>query len=538
MLFLSTGLAALAANGETIVLRDGASPTAAYSGTRDARIYDGAGTYWATGANYSTGDLSATGGSSRTASLIRWDVSLIPANSTVTGATIYMRATNSGSGYEIYQCLRSWVESQVTWNSYATGSAWATAGALATSDRGTTSLGSASGTSGSTATLTLNASGVSVVNGWVRGTTPNQGIIIQDYANTSGVGWSGSEASTAGDRPRLRVVYNAGTIDFQNGVSPSTVYAGTTDAVIASAPDPSTQNCNGCGLQVSANYSSLLLFDVSPIAPETVVESAALELQITNPGDAYPIFEALRPWTESGATWRRYDGTNNWALAGARDAGADRGDALLGTVRGDAGLATVELTPEGVQLVQLWIRREAPNRGMVIQYGSGGYASFSDSEDVNLAARPALVVRYTIGGLLDGGGPGFVSTPQTAARCDEPYQYASSGGPVLTGPGPWTFSATEAPAGASVDPASGEVSWTPTADQAGPQTFELSATDGTDTFTQRFDVEVLCGGGEYRVGCGCGAGGPGLALGALALAVAVRRRRKKEARATRPAPRC
>ena len=56
-------------------------------------------------------------------------------------------------------------------------------------------------------TFTLNASGVAVVKGWVKGTIPNYGFILLNAANTNGLDFSSSEAATVSQRPKLTVIY-------------------------------------------------------------------------------------------------------------------------------------------------------------------------------------------------------------------------------------------------------------------------------------------------------------------------------------------
>ena len=82
-------------------------------------------------------------------------------------------------------------------------------------------------------------------------------------------------------------------------------------------------------------------------------------------------------------------------------------------------------------------------------------------------------------------------TPITDAAVGEPYGYDAAAtdpdGDALT------FRLLAGPAGMTVDPPSGLVQWTPTADQAGTQSVLLTVEDGrggsdTQTFTLRFPV--------------------------------------------------
>ena len=88
------------------------------------------------------------------------------------------------------EAARAWVGSAATWT---TGGAfnWRTAGASNTTtgsiDRGGTSLWSSTGSFGGSPggkTVTLNPTGVTVVQRWAAGGL-NNGVIIQDYTNGS-----------------------------------------------------------------------------------------------------------------------------------------------------------------------------------------------------------------------------------------------------------------------------------------------------------------------------------------------------------------
>jgi hypothetical protein len=398
-----------AASGESITFQNAAD--GGYQGTRDVRIYEGTGTFWQPTANYGTNSsLVVSGGTYRNAVLMQWDLSILAPGTDVYSSTLFLRlTTNSTSGYEIYECNQAWVESQATWNQFRTGSNWATAGATGAADRGTVVLGSILGNSGTTVQISLSAAGIALVERWINSQATNRGLIVQEYTNSSGISWYSSERSafSASERPRLRVVFDGGvggadTLDFQNGVSPSTTYVGNTDTVIANGPDPKTRNNNASGLQYSQVTATLMSFDVSGVPVGSVVQSVALDLTVLDDDGTFPIYEALQPWTETGATWNTYDGTNAWALPGA-EGPADRGATLLGTfVAGTLGGRRVStaLNDAGVALVQRWVDGVTPNRGFLI--GSPTlpvYVTTRDSEYATATDRPALVVVYS----SDGG---------------------------------------------------------------------------------------------------------------------------------------
>lgn len=195
--------------GTTVSFQNGALPTAAYAGNIDAHLSQ---------ANATTNYASATsllidgddpnGSGQDKRSLFRWDVSSIPASKTVTAASVTFNVTDASTqAYQLYQLKRAWTETGSTWNSFASGSAWQTAGAGGANDRATVSLGAVTGSAVGSLTVSLNASGIAMVQGWVNGAVSNQGFIMLNAANTYGLDVSSSEASTVALRPKLTVTY-------------------------------------------------------------------------------------------------------------------------------------------------------------------------------------------------------------------------------------------------------------------------------------------------------------------------------------------
>jgi tartrate-resistant acid phosphatase type 5 len=194
-------------SGTSMSFQNSALPTSAYAGNIDTYLsqnntttnYGGAATLISDGDDPSGRDKRA---------LLKWNVSAIPSTKTVTAASIKLNVVDvSSQTYEVYQLKRNWTESGSTWVNYASGAAWATAGASGSSDRGTTVLGTFTGTSRGSYTIVLNTAGVALVQGWVTGSIASQGVIIMDAANSNGLDVSSSEAGTVAARPRLIVTY-------------------------------------------------------------------------------------------------------------------------------------------------------------------------------------------------------------------------------------------------------------------------------------------------------------------------------------------
>jgi hypothetical protein len=161
--------------------------------------------------------------------LLRWDVSAIPAGSTVESVKLSFYVTNPTTEvFEIYQLKRDWNEGQATWKAFNSGENWQMVGAQGSEDRGSTVLGTLTASAAGTRTVSLYKAGVAVVQSWVDNPDNNLGLTIQDYAHTSNaVGISSSEAAILGQRPRLFITYR-----------PPGAAAASADSTAMSASDP------------------------------------------------------------------------------------------------------------------------------------------------------------------------------------------------------------------------------------------------------------------------------------------------------------
>lgn len=184
-------------------------PSSTYAGTTDTYISQNAPTtnYGSAATLLVDGDEPSTS-SKDVSSILKWNVSAIPAGSTVTSASISLNVVDpSTDTYELYEMKRNWSESSATWNQYATGSNWATAGANGSLDRGTTVLGTITASANGAYTINLNSSGIARVQSWINNPAANYGMILMDGANANGLDFSSSEAATASQRPKLTINY-------------------------------------------------------------------------------------------------------------------------------------------------------------------------------------------------------------------------------------------------------------------------------------------------------------------------------------------
>jgi endonuclease/exonuclease/phosphatase family metal-dependent hydrolase len=163
-----------------------------------------------------------------------------------------------------------------------------------------------------------------------------------------------------------------------------------------SSPDSNYATVNVWGNGTTGRSTrSLLRFDVARIPAGVTITSARLKLTIAN-GTVHPydFFEALRPWTETGATWNRYDGVNAWATAGA-DGAADRGTVTLASfASAPIGSLSVPLTAAGLDALRRWQSNPSSNQGFVFRGASSASTDDVKIENRDSATPPMLEVTY------------------------------------------------------------------------------------------------------------------------------------------------
>lgn len=191
----------------TTSFQNGALPTSSYAGNIDNHLSQNNVT-----TNYGTATALLIDGDDPSGldkrAMLKWDVSAIASTKTIASASLTFNVTDvSTQAYQIYQVKRSWSESASTWSAYASGLAWQIAGADGANDRSTASMGMVNGSAAGSLTVSLNATGVALVQGWVNGSIANQGVILMNASNTNGLDVSSSEAATVATRPKLTVTY-------------------------------------------------------------------------------------------------------------------------------------------------------------------------------------------------------------------------------------------------------------------------------------------------------------------------------------------
>jgi hypothetical protein len=184
-------------------------PTGTYAGASDATLRESNPTL------HDSDDITCdvdgdNGGGVDKSCVIRWDVGEIPPGSTVTDASITLHLVDDGTQpYGIYELLRTWSGTEVSWNVARTGQNWATPGANGATDRGVL-LGNVSGGAGTMQTVQLNGAGRARVQAWINDPSSNAGVIIANTTNVEGIDFASSENATESFRPKLTVTYDTG----------------------------------------------------------------------------------------------------------------------------------------------------------------------------------------------------------------------------------------------------------------------------------------------------------------------------------------
>lgn len=148
--------------------------------------------------------------------MIKFDLSQIPANATVTAVSMTVTEVKENSiattDYELHRILQNWTASEATWNNRTASSAWSAAGLAADTDYTATASGTITATVGAFGPHTFDSNDklIADVQAWISDPTSNNGWFFK-AATESGQNGRRWGSTSIGNAASLSVTYTAST---------------------------------------------------------------------------------------------------------------------------------------------------------------------------------------------------------------------------------------------------------------------------------------------------------------------------------------
>jgi cell division septation protein DedD len=393
----------------------------------------------------------------RYSGLLRFDLTPIPVAATIAQARLLLYCDGwSGSGADLdvgaYAVLREAYVRQATWNEAKPGAPWGQPGC---SQVGTDRLADPEGV------LTVNGTRrwyemdvTDMVQRWVSGILPNQGLLLQAQSGLGFFAFSSSDGFDVSLRPQLVVTYAVADSTPTPTVTPTVLPTPTASPTPADTPMPASptptgtvaqpptpaatpttadveitatlqqgsdgysgcqgtyiyqyaSNDNYCqreSLQVGYKQqnAALLRFDLASIPANALITQATLQLYATGWGGSdmgLGAYALLRDFDACRATWSQAWAGNPWGQPGCNDASVDRRASPESTVttEGINDWYDIDLTA----IVQDWASGRVPNHGLLLRGSSStSQAVFflASAQHHVTGLRPKLVVTYRTSG--------------------------------------------------------------------------------------------------------------------------------------------
>ena len=347
--------------------------------------------------------------------LYRFDVAAagIPSGALVVSAVakIFVLDSNSSASVTVHRINADWTESTVNWDSINASYDFSSIGSVP---------------KGAAVGQYTSVNITSLVQGWINGSTANQGIMLK-------TGWIGDlaqftskEYSNIAQRPYLEVRISDGTLSnradidvtatLSSGASlslqrkdvplhqtPASTMTLQPDAAVGkdgwiedSAQDPNYGISDR--LLVNSSLRALLEFDLDTLPFGARIENATLELyNETNATGTVNLHRLTSAWVEGtcdgnpcaadGANWNTSDGSTLWSSAG-------------GDIEPTA-IATTSVTPNAwngwdiSNLIRGWVSGELVNNGLLLKSTDAGNIRFTSSDSPTTNQHPKLTITYT-----------------------------------------------------------------------------------------------------------------------------------------------
>jgi hypothetical protein len=141
--------------------------------------------------------------------LLKFDLTSIPAGSTITAATLGLNCSDaSASTIQMRKLLRIWVELQATWNIYSTGNSWTTAGGISDGNDRSATITASTAISGTGWKTWSDDQLITDIQAMIDGGA-NNGWHFQNSSDPNVYPAFVSSDGTDGSRPYLSVTYTA-----------------------------------------------------------------------------------------------------------------------------------------------------------------------------------------------------------------------------------------------------------------------------------------------------------------------------------------
>ena len=359
--------------------------------------------------------------SSTRRTLYRFDIASagIPVGATVVSAVakIFVTNTNETGPVTVHQATADWSEATVNWDNINTGY---DSSALATIP--------ADPPVGQYVLVNITP----LVQGWINGSTVNQGIMLLSDIFLDTAKFSSKEYANASQRPLLEITTTSSTPPNRADISVTGTLASGISQTLSRSEIPLYQPASSSSIQLEAgngkdttlsgfynsrNYggdnlrvslaagspsNALLQFDVAAIPVAARVISAQLQLYhtvtTTAGSDAgATVHRVNRDWVEGtqigdgtadGASWDTWDGSANWNTAGGDYDLSVGASSVITAATGDWESWDIKT------LVQDWIDGSYPNNGLLFK-GSGSVdVRFASKENADPALHPKLTITY------------------------------------------------------------------------------------------------------------------------------------------------
>jgi len=338
--------------------------------------------------------------------VMKFDLSEIPAGATIVSATLRLYFDQDLSAnqraWRVFRLKRAWVDAQTTWNSYATGSAWQTAGGFGANDCEQTDIGTATFSAAEAVPaykdISLTASAISEI---VNGTFTNNGFLIKVDTEDNDCYRFAPESTT--NYPELVIVWDwTGVIYNADGATNDTYidsYASTTNY---GSTNPMILGKSG------TNPKRRILIKFAGLSDGTIpsgatIDQARLALYCTAEASTNAhtarVFRMKTSWVEAQATWDiRATGTN-WATAGAFDATeCEQTDIGTRDFSATEYLNRWKYFYLTASAIQEMVSGAFANNGFLIKIDTEDADEYKFSSTDSATNKPALMVAYTLGG--------------------------------------------------------------------------------------------------------------------------------------------